>query len=144
MSRPQSTLYTTDQLEMLFRNWGCTEPLPGKGKMVVIGFVGHIIDLIEVERTDLKSDAGKKLWRVTMSSKEGREIERTICESHVLSYKERQREIRRRAKLEHHHYIVNMMNTHGSNEFEVAEAISKDLQINTGKAMEMVLSRAHL
>lgn len=142
MSRPQATLYTKDQTEMLFRNWQCTEPLPGKGKKVVIGFAGHFIDLAEVEWTDLKSDTGQRLWRITMSSQYGRDIERTICEGHVRLYKEHLMEMRRRANLERQQYIAKMIEHHGSNEFVLAEAIAKDLRISSHKAMHMVLSRA--
>jgi hypothetical protein len=87
MCRPHTTLYTKTQTEMLFRSWQCTEPIPGKGKKVCIGFAGQEIDLIEVAWTDRRSDYGDRLYAVTASSAWGRVLEQTICEAHVLLWR---------------------------------------------------------
>jgi hypothetical protein len=100
MCRPSSTLYTRKQVELIFRGWQCSEStIPPKGKKAYVCFAGQFIDLAEVEWTDLKSDVGERLWRITVSSKEGREFSATVCEAHVVARHQHLAEQRRVANL---------------------------------------------
>jgi hypothetical protein len=80
-------LYTKTQLQLILSGWQCTEPLPRKGYKLLVCFAGQEIDLAEVEQTTLKSDSGDRLWRVTTSSRAGREFNAVVQESHVLAYR---------------------------------------------------------
>lgn len=88
MCRPHATLYTKAQVAYLMAAWACTEPIPGKGKKLVVCFPPSFeCDLVEVEATPLKSDNGERLWRVTSSSSAGQEFDAVVQESHVLAYR---------------------------------------------------------
>lgn len=106
MCRPSGMLRTRKQVELYFRGCGCTELIPPKGKKVYICFAGQLIDLAEVEWTDLKNDVGERLWRITVSSKEGRDFSETVCESHVVAYYHHLAEQQRAAKLARYHANV--------------------------------------
>lgn len=103
MCRMHYNLYTKSQLQVLFQAWQCSEPIPGKGKKVVIAFAGRTdfdVDLIEVELTGLKGTYGDRLYRVGMSSLAGRAIDMTIQESHVVALKLHLAELRRLCNIE--------------------------------------------
>lgn len=138
MSRPRITLYTKSQIERLFRNWQCTETIPGKGKKVVICFAGQDIDLIEVEWTDKKSDAGERLWAVTCSSAWGREIQRLICESHVLVWREFVMARRREKKVRERTLVLEQIERHEGDDIATAEAIATKLSIPVSEAFTKV------
>lgn len=87
MCRPREMLYTKAQLLLILSGWECTEPLPRKGFVVYVCFAGQEIDLAEVEKTMLKSDSGEGLWRVTISSRAGRDFDAAVQESHVMAYR---------------------------------------------------------
>ncbi len=99
MSRPHVMLYTKQQLELVLKGWECTEPVPTTGKALSVGFPGRFIDLAVVEKTSLKSNYGDTLWRVTTSSRAGREFDATIQEAHVVAYRNERLEATRRANL---------------------------------------------
>lgn len=88
--RPQTTFYTTQQTEGLMARHSCDQPLPKKGERVMICFArtgeAYQADLIEIERTNRRSDSGARLWGITQSSREGREFEAVVQESHVVAY----------------------------------------------------------
>lgn len=87
--RARSTLYTKEQVILLFAQFSCREPVPKKGQKVIICLPAKQAaedDLIEVEWSANKSDAGVRLYSITMSSRAGRQIDQTIQESHVLAY----------------------------------------------------------
>lgn len=92
MSRRRATLYTAEQAEMLLKAWDCSgEGLPKPGKVLLVCFPRtqpFDVDLVEVERTDLKSDYGKRLYRMTLSSEAGRAFDDCVQEAHVLAYRE--------------------------------------------------------
>ena len=103
MSRAYSNLYTKNQLRILLDNWQCSEPIPCKGKEVMIvwpGKAGFEIDMAVVEWTDLKGTYGDRLYKTTMSSKAGRLIDESIQESHVIAFFFFQSEKRRKATME--------------------------------------------
>lgn len=103
MCRPRATLYTKAQVAYLMDAWKCTEPIPGKGKKLVVCFPPSFeCDLVEVEATPLKSDSGERLWRVTSSSRAGREFDAVVQESHVQAYRMHRAEEHRRANLARH------------------------------------------
>lgn len=57
-------LFIKDQMEMLFKAWGCTEPLPKPSQQVLICFPPAFdVRLIRITRTQLTSTYGKPLWR---------------------------------------------------------------------------------
>ena len=100
MSRTRATLYTKVQVGNMLSAWKCTEPIPGKGTKLIVCFPpGHDWDLVEVEITTLKSDSAERLWRVTTSSRAGREFDAVVQESHVLAYRMQCAEEYRRANL---------------------------------------------
>ena len=90
MSRPATTLYTQEQIILILNGWGYKEALPPKGFKLYICFPEKSpgVDLAVVEKTSLKSEYGKQLWQVTMSSREGREFDASVQEAHVLAYRE--------------------------------------------------------
>jgi hypothetical protein len=84
-------LVTKAQLQMFFSGWGCTEPVPPKGKKVLVAFPGRgdlDVDLAEAYWTDRKSDSGDRLYGIVQSSRAGREFERTVQEAHVVEWVE--------------------------------------------------------
>ncbi len=87
MSRPHPMLYTKRQLELVMAGWGCTEPVPKAGQNLYVCFAGQFIDLAVVEKTTLKSDCKELLWRVTTSSRAGREFDALVQEAHVVAYR---------------------------------------------------------
>jgi len=76
MCKPIATLYTKAQLQNLLHAWECKEPLPTKKQTLYVTWahLGWNVDLAVCEWTDLKSDVGERLYRVTMSSKNGRNL----------------------------------------------------------------------
>lgn len=90
MSRTRSMLYTKSQLVLTLSRWNVTEPLPPKGKALYVAFPNSLkhfeVDLAVIEKTNLKSDSGEGLWRVTTSSPAGREFDSVVQESHVVAY----------------------------------------------------------
>ena len=106
MSRHREMLYTKAQLQLILSGWECTEPLPRKGFKLFVCFAGQEIDLAEVEQTSLKIDSGDRLWRVTTSSRAGREFDAVVQESHVLAYRVHCVEEYRRANLARHHALL--------------------------------------
>ena len=99
MSRPQSTLYTKRQMELLLARWECSEPVPKAGLLLYVCFAGQFIDLAAVEKTSLKSDSKEPLWRVTTSSRAGREFDALVQEAHVVAYRIDRAEQHRRDRL---------------------------------------------
>lgn len=83
-------LYTKSQLLLILGRWEVTEPLPPKGKKLFVAFPNSMkdfeVDLAVVEKTNLKTDSGQGLWRVTNSSRAGREFDSVVQESHVVTY----------------------------------------------------------
>lgn len=58
-------LLTRDQAEIVFRSWGCDEPLPKPSQQVLINFPpAYEVRLIRVTRSPHKSTYGKPLFRV--------------------------------------------------------------------------------
>jgi hypothetical protein len=55
-------LVTKDQLARLFAEWGITEPIPGKGKMVVIS--RPLQPAVRVVKTTHKATYGGELWEI--------------------------------------------------------------------------------
>lgn len=106
MSRPREMLYTKAQLLLILAGWECVEPLPKKGYKLYVCFAGQEIDLAEVEQTTLKSDSGERLWRVTTSSRAGREFDAVVQEAHVLTYRAYRMDEYRRANLARHHALM--------------------------------------
>ena len=90
MSRPTATLYTREQVTLILNGWGYKEALPPKGFNLYICFPEKSpdVDLAVVEKTSLKSEYGKQLWQVTMSSREGRDFDASVQEAHVQVYRE--------------------------------------------------------
>ena len=107
MSRPREMLYTKPQLLLILTGWECTEPLPRKGYKLYVCFAGQEIDLAEVEQTSLKSDSGDRLWRVTTSSRAGREFDAVVQESHVLAFRAYRADEYRRANLARHRALLD-------------------------------------
>ena len=99
MSRPHPMLYTRRQLELVMAGWGCTEPVPKAGQQLYVCFSGQFIDLAAVEKTTLKSDSKELLWRVTTSSRAGREFDALVQEAHVVAYRIDRAEQHRRDRL---------------------------------------------
>lgn len=122
MCRASSTLYTKRQLDMLFRSWECTEPLPAKDNKVLVCWPhqGWEIDLAECELTGLKSDYGERLYRVTLSSKLGRALDETIQESHVIDYRRRLAELRRQENLDRNRFLTELMHAAQGDEHQAA------------------------
>ena len=56
-------LVTKDQLARLFEAWGVTEPIPGKGKQVIVAFPFQ--PAFRVVKTDHKATYGGRLWSIT-------------------------------------------------------------------------------
>ncbi len=57
--------YTKDQMLKVFEAWGVTEPLPKKGRKVLVAFPpGREIRMATVTVHDRKSTYGKTLFRV--------------------------------------------------------------------------------
>ena len=108
MSRPQSTLYTKRQMEMLLARWECSEPVPKAGLLLYVCFAGQFIDLAVVEKTSLKSDRGETLWRATMSSRAGRDFDKTVQEAHVVAFRKDRIEKRRIENLARYHEVQAM------------------------------------
>lgn len=106
MSRPRDMLYTKAQLLMILSGWECAAPLPRKGFKLYVCFAGQEIDLAEVEQTTLKSDSGERLWRVTTSSRAGREFDAVVQEAHVLAYRTYRVDQHRREMLARHHALL--------------------------------------
>lgn len=89
--RPREMLVTKSQVLVFFQGWGCTEPIPGKGKKVLVAFPcrqAHEVDLAEVALSDKKSDRGERLWSLLQSSRAGRQFEADVQEAHVLAYRQ--------------------------------------------------------
>ena len=101
MCRPHITLYTKRQVQLLMDQWGCKEPLPKKGKRDMIcrpqSMELYAVDLIEIEKTDRRSDTNEQLWTLTQSSAAGRGFSATIQEGHVVDFINEK--IRRRREL---------------------------------------------
>lgn len=58
-------LYIKEQIEHLFKAWGCSEPLPKASQQVLICFPPPFaVRVIRVTRTTLKSTYDRPLWRV--------------------------------------------------------------------------------
>ena len=113
MCRPRPTLYTKKQLLVILQGWECTEPFPPKGHKLLICWPSMPdieVDVAEVEKTDVKSPYNERLWRVTMSSRAGREFEEAVMESHVVRYRQVLMERQRRANLVRRHRLSNYMN----------------------------------
>lgn len=110
MSRATTTLYTQDQLSLILAAWGCTESLPKKGNVLYICFANSDCDLAEVERSSLKSESGKPLWRVTLSSRAGRAFDAIVQESHVVMYREHRMAEYRRENRARHSAIMALAN----------------------------------
>lgn len=110
MCRPHEMLYTKAQLLLILTGWECVEPLPKKGYKLYVCFAGQEIDLAEVEQTTLKSDSGERLWRVTTSSRAGRDFSAVVQESHVLSYRAKLVDEYRRANLARHQALMASAN----------------------------------
>ena len=108
MSRPQSTLYTKRQMELILANWGCTEPVPKAGLLLYVCFAGQFIDLSVIEKTSLKSDRGETLWRATMSSRAGRDFDKTVQEAHVVAFRSDRIEKRRIENLARYYEVQAM------------------------------------
>ena len=107
MTRKRQMLYTKAQIEILLTLWKCTEPIPCKGKKLIVCFPPQYADdLIEVEPTSLKSDSGERLWRVTSSSAAGRAFDIIVQESHVLAYRTHCAEEYRRTNLSRLEYAL--------------------------------------
>ncbi len=105
MCRPHVTFYTKRQVQSLMDGWSCKEPVPAKGKKVMICFPlsmePYAVDLVEIEWTDRKSsqDDKSRLWAVTQSSKEGRAFQAAVQESHVVDFMNEQLRRRRATNL---------------------------------------------
>ena len=99
MSRPHPMLYTRRQLELVMTGWGCSEPVPKAGQQLYVCFADQFIDLAVVEKTTLKSDSKELLWRVTTSSRAGREFDALVQEAHVVAYRIDRAEQHRRDRL---------------------------------------------
>jgi hypothetical protein len=102
MCRTHHNLYTQCQLQALFQSWNCSEPIPKKGKSVVIAWPRKSdidVDLIEVEPTRLLGTYGDKLFRVTYSSRAGRIFGRVVQEAHVAAFRMQQAAVRRQVNL---------------------------------------------
>ena len=109
MCRPRQTLYTKHQLLQILSGWECTEPLPQKGKKLLVCWPSMPemeVDVAEVEKTDLKSSYNDRLWLVTMSSRAGREFEGSVQEAHVVSYRHHLFEQRRQQNLAKHQSVI--------------------------------------
>lgn len=106
MCRPREMLYTKAQLLLILSGWGCVEPLPQKGFTLYVCFAGQEVELAEVEQTTLKSDSGERLWRVTTSSRAGREFDAVVQESHVLVFRAHRFDQYRRDNLARHHALM--------------------------------------
>lgn len=60
-------LYTKDQLQDLMNKWGCTEPIPKKGRQVLICWpYGIRPNTAVITAAGKKSDDGKRLYLVRM------------------------------------------------------------------------------
>lgn len=87
--KPRTTLHTKLQVLELFKAWGCAEPVPKKGKQVLVCWPGKApleADLAEIRHTELRSSYGDRLFEVRLSSKAEREFEETVQDAHVDAY----------------------------------------------------------
>lgn len=60
-----STLLLKDQAQCILNGWKVTEPIPGKGKAVIVGFPPTFqFPIARLTYTDQKSTYGKRLYRL--------------------------------------------------------------------------------
>jgi hypothetical protein len=63
-------LDTKDQLVRLLREWGVSEPIPGKGKKLIVCFPPPaVLNVATIIKSDKKSTYGKALWEIKMEAR---------------------------------------------------------------------------
>lgn len=107
-------MMTRKQVELVLQGRVEKDLLPTrKGNRLLIchAYTGepYQVDLEEIELTSFKSDSGERLWRLTQSSRDGRDFDASVQEAHVVAYLNKVAEDLRQENLQRHSELLAQM-----------------------------------
>lgn len=144
MSRTHCNLYTKRQIQALFQSWQCSEPIPKKGRKVLIAWAGKSdvdVDLIEIEPTPLIGTYGDKLFKATFSSRAGRQFEQVVQEAHVIAFRMHLAAARRQENLARNKAVEQLVKQAGDDAFRAIDSVKDALGCDSAQAVRRVASR---